>query len=69
MAGKPLADWGVDDVGAWLEGLGLGQLAPAFKFNAVGGADLAELTEADLAGTLGCTHLQVRARWQQGPGL
>ena len=31
MDGKPLAAWGVNDVTTWLEGLGLGQLAPAFK--------------------------------------
>lgn len=61
MTGKPLEAWGVEDVQAWLAGQGLSQLAPAFRFNAVGGADLAELTAVDLTGTLGCTPEQVRA--------
>jgi class 3 adenylate cyclase len=43
----PLAD----DITRWLEGLGLGQYAPAFSDNAVGFGDLRHLTDEDL------THL------------
>ena len=37
-----------DDVTRWLEGLGLGQYAPAFSDNAVGFGDLSYLTDEDL---------------------
>ena len=39
-----------DDVARWLEGLGLGQYAPAFSDNAVGFGDLHHLTDEDLKG-------------------
>lgn len=34
MSGKPVKDWTVEEVCAWLEGLGLIALVPAFKANA-----------------------------------
>ena len=37
-----------NDIGRWLEGLDLGQYAPAFADNAVGFADLRYLTDEDL---------------------
>lgn len=33
LSSKPLSLWTPDDVCAWVDGMGLGQLAPAFKSN------------------------------------
>ncbi len=38
-----------DDIAQWLEGLGLGQYAPAFAENAVDVEDLPHLADDDLA--------------------
>ncbi|KAJ8902887.1 hypothetical protein NDN08_006207 [Rhodosorus marinus] len=52
--------WSVDDVCDFLDKLQLGHLSPAFKENAIGGKDLAELTDDDLQSELGCKPLQIK---------
>lgn len=44
----------------FLEQIGLGHLAPAFKENAVTGDDLATLTDEDFSESLHCTNLQIK---------
>lgn len=57
---KPLKDLTVDEVTQWLEKLELGQLAPAFKRDAVDGDLLITLTNQELVSDLGCTNLQAK---------
>jgi hypothetical protein len=61
-----VADWGVDQVTSWLEGLELHAVVPLVKENAVNGEDLLSLTEQELKDDLGCTALQARgtAAWR-----
>ncbi|PRW45215.1 WD SAM and U-box domain-containing 1-like isoform X2 [Chlorella sorokiniana] len=53
------ATWRVEDVCSWLEGAGLGHLAPAFRRHAVTGADLPLLTAKDLTESFECTPFQL----------
>ncbi|KAL4451686.1 hypothetical protein ABPG75_007348 [Micractinium tetrahymenae] len=56
-----VAAWSREDVCVFLERLGLPQeLQDAFRKNAVDGADVVGLSDADLVGELGCTQLQAR---------
>ena len=56
---KPVAQWGVDDVVAYLDGLQLGHLAGAAKDNALSGAGMLALSQEELQERLGLTKLQV----------
>lgn len=57
---KPVDQWNVDDVVAFLHSIDLGHLADAFRNNAVNGKDLLNLSEADFIRDLGCTQIQTR---------
>ena len=57
---QPVPKWDIQTVANFIGGIGLESLAPAFKENAVNGADLISLTEEDYIESLGCTKLQVR---------
>ena len=52
--------WSVSDVVAFLEDLGLGHVAAAFRDNGVDGAFLEKLSARDLEDELGLTRLQAR---------
>ncbi|KAL4452203.1 hypothetical protein ABPG75_007865 [Micractinium tetrahymenae] len=62
MSSSPYQSWSVQQVAAWLTGeLELPQkLADEFVANAIGGSDLATLTDDDLVQELKCTSLQAR---------
>lgn len=60
MSSVNVATWDVDAVTSWLAELKLDAVLPAFKANAVDGADLLNLSEQELKEELGCTTLQVR---------
>eukprot|EP00741_Cyanophora_paradoxa_P002625 tig00000615_g2547.t1 len=50
--GKRMEEWGVEDVGAWLEGLGLAQYRRVFAESAVDGSLLAALQDGELRDAL-----------------
>ena len=52
--------WSIEQVVLALEDLGLGHVAPAFRTNAVTGADLVTLSQQELQDLLGLTPLQAR---------
>ena len=52
--------WSIEQVVLALEDLGLGHIAPAFRTNAVTGADLVMLSQQELQDLLGLTPLQAR---------
>ena len=65
---KPVEQWSVGDVVAFLEDIGLGNLEKAFRENAATGADLLELSADDLERDLSLTHIQassVRSMFSQ----
>ena len=57
---QPVPKWDVETVCNFIGGIGLESLAPAFKENAVNGADLIALSDEEYVESLGCTKLQVR---------
>lgn len=57
---KRFASWSVDEVVMYLDNLGLGHAAAAFRRDAIDGRMLAELCEEDFVGELGLTRLQAR---------
>lgn len=54
--------WSIDQVGEWLEGLGLGQHRPAFEEHAIDGQELLHLTHEGLSNALHVDALGTRAR-------
>ena len=58
----PPYDWDLNAVGAWLQGLGLGHVAPAFARCHVDGALLLRLDDEDLADDLGVASRLERKR-------
>ena len=52
--------WTVEQVALMLEEVGLGHVAPAFRANAVTGADLVSLSQQELQDFLELTPLQAR---------
>ena len=59
LPGDPRS-WSIEQVVLMLEEIGLPQLAPAFRSNAVTGADLLRLSQQELQDLLGLTVLQAR---------
>ena len=59
-AKRQAAEWTVDDVAVYIEGLGLGHIKDKLVENAIDGSFLLELSEADLISELGLTKLQTK---------
>mmetsp|Transcript_17524 Transcript_17524/g.46663 ORF Transcript_17524/g.46663 Transcript_17524/m.46663 type:complete len:248 (+) Transcript_17524:141-884(+) len=60
MTFKQVASYDIDEVCIWLNCIGLGGKADAFRQNAVDGATLVSLTPEDLRGDLNLTSLQAK---------
>ncbi|CAH1781221.1 unnamed protein product [Owenia fusiformis] len=63
--GIPVTEWGVEEVGMWLEALGLTEYKEAFQQDDIRGAELLQLERRDLK-ELGVTKVGHLKRIQQG---